>query len=68
MTTSPGQMTTWTTLGDGSKMKVGPETKIFVPDAFPDKARVIKVEGTAQFDVAKSPDGRPSESSPNAST
>jgi ferric-dicitrate binding protein FerR (iron transport regulator) len=49
---TPGQIGS-TTLGDGSKMKVGPETKIFVPDAFPDKARVIKVDGTAQFDVAK---------------
>ena len=50
----PGQIGS-TTLGDGSKMKMGPETKVFIPDAFPDKARVIKVEGTAQFEVAKSP-------------
>lgn len=57
VTTSPGQIGS-TTLGDGTKMRVGPETKIFVPDAFPDKARVIKVEGTAQFDVAKSADGK----------
>jgi ferric-dicitrate binding protein FerR (iron transport regulator) len=56
--TTPGQMTLWTTLGDGSKMKVGPETKVFVPDAFPDKARVIRIEGTAQFDVAKAADGK----------
>jgi ferric-dicitrate binding protein FerR (iron transport regulator) len=56
--TTPGQMTLWTKLGDGSKMKVGPETKIFVPDAFPDKARVIKVDGTAQFEVAKTSDSK----------
>ena len=43
---------------DGSKMKIGPETKVFIPDAFPDKARVIKVEGTAQFDVAKAGAGK----------
>jgi ferric-dicitrate binding protein FerR (iron transport regulator) len=55
--TSPGQIGT-TTLGDGSKMRMGPETKVFIPDAFPDKARVLKVEGTAQFDVAKAADGK----------
>lgn len=52
ITTSPGQIGS-TTLGDGSKIKIGPETKVFIPDAFPDKARVLKLEGTAQFDVAK---------------
>jgi ferric-dicitrate binding protein FerR (iron transport regulator) len=55
--TTPGQIGS-TTLGDGSKMRMGPETKIFIPDAFPDKARVIKVEGTAQFDVVKAPEGK----------
>jgi Fe2+-dicitrate sensor, membrane component len=51
---SPGQIGT-VNLGDGSKMKMGPETKVFIPDAFPDKARVIRLEGTAQFEVAQGP-------------
>jgi ferric-dicitrate binding protein FerR (iron transport regulator) len=51
---SPGQIGT-VNLGDGSKMKMGPETKVFIPDAFPDKARVIRLEGTAQFQVAQGP-------------
>lgn len=49
---SPGQIGT-TTLGDGTKMRMGPETKIFIPDGFATKIRVLKVEGTAAFDVAK---------------
>jgi ferric-dicitrate binding protein FerR (iron transport regulator) len=57
ISTSPGQIGS-TTLGDGSKMKMGPETKIFIPDAFPDKARVLKIEGTAQFEVAKAADNK----------
>jgi ferric-dicitrate binding protein FerR (iron transport regulator) len=44
-----------TTLADGSKVKIGPDTKLFIPDAFPAKLRVVKVEGTIQFDVAKQP-------------
>jgi len=44
-----------TTLADGSKVKMGPDTKLFIPDAFPAKLRVVKVEGTIQFDVAKAP-------------
>jgi ferric-dicitrate binding protein FerR (iron transport regulator) len=55
--TSPGQIGS-TTLGDGSKMKIGPESKVFIPDAFPDKARVLKLEGTAQFEVAKAAEGK----------
>jgi ferric-dicitrate binding protein FerR (iron transport regulator) len=44
-----------TTLADGSKVKMGPETKLFIPDEFPAKIRAVKVEGTVQFDVAKQP-------------
>ena len=44
-----------TTLADGSKVKMGPETKLFIPDVFPAKIRAVRVEGTAQFDVAKQP-------------
>jgi ferric-dicitrate binding protein FerR (iron transport regulator) len=39
-------------LGDGSKMRLGPETKVFIPDGFPTKIRAIRVDGTAAFDVA----------------
>lgn len=46
-----GQIGT-TTLGDGSAVRVGPETKLFIPDGFPNKTRAIRVEGTAEFDVA----------------
>lgn len=48
---SAGQIGT-VTLGDGTKAKIGPETKIFIPDGFPTKVRAIRVDGTAQFDVA----------------
>ena len=40
------------TLGDGSKMRIGPETKVFIPDGFPTKIRALRVEGTAEFAVA----------------
>jgi ferric-dicitrate binding protein FerR (iron transport regulator) len=40
-------------LVDGTKMRIGPETKVYIPDGFSIKNRVVKVEGTAQFDVAK---------------
>lgn len=39
-------------LGDGTKMKIGPETKVFIPDQFPTKMRAIRVDGTASFEVA----------------
>jgi ferric-dicitrate binding protein FerR (iron transport regulator) len=39
-------------LADGSKLRIGPETKIFIPDGFPTKIRAVRVEGTAQFEVA----------------
>lgn len=44
-----------TTLADGSKVKIGPDTKLYIPDEFPAKLRVVKMEGTIQFDVAKAP-------------
>lgn len=47
-----GQIGT-TKLGDGTQMRIGPETKIFVPDGFATKNRAVKVIGTAEFDVAK---------------
>jgi ferric-dicitrate binding protein FerR (iron transport regulator) len=47
----PGQFGS-TTLADGTKLRFGPETKVFVPDGFPKKMRAVRVEGTAQFDVA----------------
>jgi ferric-dicitrate binding protein FerR (iron transport regulator) len=48
---SPGQIGSLT-LGDGSKMRIGPETKVMIPDGFPTKIRALKVDGTASFDVA----------------
>jgi ferric-dicitrate binding protein FerR (iron transport regulator) len=41
-----------TSLGDGTKMKMGPDTKVFIPDGFPTKMRAIRVDGTASFEVA----------------
>jgi ferric-dicitrate binding protein FerR (iron transport regulator) len=45
-----GQIGT-TKLPDGSGMTMGPETKIWIPETFGTKSRVVKVEGTAAFDV-----------------
>lgn len=42
------------TLGDGSKMQFGPETKVYIPDGFGTKIRSLRVEGTAEFQVAPS--------------
>lgn len=50
ITSSSGQIGT-TKLPDGSGMTMGPETKIWIPDTFGQKSRVVKVEGTAAFDV-----------------
>jgi ferric-dicitrate binding protein FerR (iron transport regulator) len=40
------------TLGDGSKMQFGPESKVYIPDGFGTKIRALRVEGTAEFTVA----------------
>lgn len=48
---SPGQIGSLV-LGDGTKMRFGPETKVMIPDGFPTKIRAVKVDGTAWFDVA----------------
>ena len=45
-----GQIGT-TKLPDGSAMTMGPETRIWIPETFSQKSRVVKVAGTAQFDV-----------------
>jgi ferric-dicitrate binding protein FerR (iron transport regulator) len=47
----PGQIGN-STLTDSTKMRMGPETRLFRPDEFPAKIRAVKVEGTAQFEVA----------------
>jgi ferric-dicitrate binding protein FerR (iron transport regulator) len=39
-------------LQDGSKVRIGPDTKVFVADGFPTKIRAVRVEGTAAFEVA----------------
>jgi len=46
-----GQIGT-TKLADGSKVRLGPDSKIFIPEAFPKTLRAVRVEGTVQFDVA----------------
>jgi ferric-dicitrate binding protein FerR (iron transport regulator) len=49
---SPGQIGSLT-LGDGTKMRIGPETKVMIPEhGFPEKVRAVRVDGTASFDVA----------------
>jgi ferric-dicitrate binding protein FerR (iron transport regulator) len=50
ITSTSGQIGT-TKLPDGSGMTLGPETRIWVPETFGQKSRVVKVMGTAQFDV-----------------
>jgi ferric-dicitrate binding protein FerR (iron transport regulator) len=39
-------------LADGSKVKMGPESKVFIADGFPTKIRALRIEGTAQINVA----------------
>jgi len=46
-----GQIGTFS-LADGGKVKMGPDSKIFIADGFPTKIRALRVEGTAMFDVA----------------
>lgn len=58
VTSSPGQIGTFS-LGDGTKLKIGPETKVFVPDGFPTKIRAVRIEGTASFDVAPTTETMP---------
>jgi ferric-dicitrate binding protein FerR (iron transport regulator) len=41
-----------TTLRDGSGMKMGPDTRVWVPTSFSTTSRALKVEGTAAFEVA----------------
>jgi ferric-dicitrate binding protein FerR (iron transport regulator) len=48
---SPGQIGSLT-LADGTRMRIGPDTKVFKAEGFPTKVRAVRVEGTAQFDVA----------------
>ncbi|MFI5228824.1 MAG: FecR family protein [Gemmatimonadales bacterium] len=39
-------------LGDGTRARIAPQTKLFVPDGFPSKIRALRLEGAASFDVA----------------
>jgi ferric-dicitrate binding protein FerR (iron transport regulator) len=49
---SPGQIGS-VVLGDGTKMRIGPETKVMIPDkGFPTTIRAVRVDGTASFEVA----------------
>lgn len=58
VTSSPGQIGTLS-LGDGSKVKIAPESRIFVPDGFPTKVRAIRLEGAASFEVAPTTEAMP---------
>jgi len=40
------------TLGDGSEVTLGPDSKLFVPTDFGNKIRPVKLDGTASFTVA----------------
>ena len=51
VTSSPGQIGTLS-LPDGTKLKIGPQSKVFVPDGFPKKIRALRLEGAGQFEVA----------------
>ncbi|HXT17252.1 MAG TPA: FecR domain-containing protein [Gemmatimonadaceae bacterium] len=50
--TSPAGQFGSTTLRDGTKMRMGPNTSYWEPDEFGSKSRVIRIEGTAAFEVA----------------
>lgn len=50
--TSPGQLGN-TKLGDGTATRLGPATKLMIADHFGTQLRALRIEGTAQFDVAK---------------
>jgi ferric-dicitrate binding protein FerR (iron transport regulator) len=58
VSTTPGQFGTLS-LPDGSKVKIGPESKIFVPDGFPKAIRAIRIEGAASFEVAPTTEAMP---------
>src|SRR3569833_1804058 len=45
-----GQIGT-TLVPDGAGMTMGPETRVWMPETFSQKSRVLKVVGTAAFDV-----------------
>jgi transmembrane sensor len=44
------------TLDDGTKVRLAPDSKLFIPKAFGGKLRAVKLEGAAAFDVAKGRD------------
>ena len=52
----PGQMGN-VTLGDGTGVRLAPESKLTVPDGFGGKVRVVKLDGAAAFDVDPSQPG-----------
>jgi transmembrane sensor len=47
-------------LGDGSRIVLGPESRVRLPARFPPDLRAVQLEGTAYFEVAPDP-GRPFE-------
>lgn len=52
--TASGQRTT-VTLSDGSRLELGPETRLRAPERFRRGAREVEVEGLAFFDIAEDP-------------
>jgi ferric-dicitrate binding protein FerR (iron transport regulator) len=50
--TSPTAQIGTVTLGDGTRVRLAPESKLTIPRAFGTEMRVVKVEGIASFEVA----------------
>lgn len=53
--TASGQRTT-ITLSDGSRVELGPESRLRAPERFRRGAREVEVEGLAFFDIAEDPE------------
>jgi ferric-dicitrate binding protein FerR (iron transport regulator) len=54
-TSAPGQRGLVTLL-DGTRVTIGPESKLVVPEEFPKSPRAVQLEGTASFAVAAGQD------------
>lgn len=44
------------TLSDGSKIRLSPGSTLKYPESFPDKERLVQLEGEAFFDITKNPE------------
>jgi ferric-dicitrate binding protein FerR (iron transport regulator) len=52
VTSNPGQLGNLL-LDDGTKVRIAPESKLSIAKAYGEKVRAVKIEGAANFDVAK---------------